>query len=75
MGIWVLHDDLLKRRWWLVPFWDAFAFVIWLNSLVWNRVRWRGMEYRVADGRLIPVVPHLAPQVLPQAREGAEVGK
>ena len=75
MGIRGLHDDLLKRRWWLVPFWDAFAFVIWLNSLVWNRVRWRGMNYRVAGGRLIPVVPHLTPQVLPQTREGAEVGK
>lgn len=75
MGVWGLQDDLLKRRWWLVPFWDAFAFVIWLNSLVWNRVRWRGINYRVAGGRLIPVVPHRAPQVLPQTREGAEVGK
>jgi ceramide glucosyltransferase len=57
MGVWGLHDDLLKRRWWLVPLWDAFAFVIWLNSLVWSRVRWQGVEYRVSGGRLIPVVP------------------
>jgi ceramide glucosyltransferase len=57
MGVWGLHDDLLKRRWWLVPLWDAFAFVIWLNSLVWSRVRWQGVEYRVAGGRLIPVAP------------------
>ena len=56
MGVWGLHDDLLKRRWWLVPLWDAFAFVIWLHSLVWSRVRWQGVEYRVA-GRRIPVVP------------------
>ena len=55
MGVWGLHDDLLKRRWWLVPLWDAFAFVIWFISLFWNRVRWRGAEYRVAGGRLIPV--------------------
>jgi len=55
MGIWGLRDDLLKRRWWLVPLWDAFAFILWLNSLVWSRVRWRGIEYRVAGGRLIPV--------------------
>ena len=59
MGVWGLHDDLLKRRWWLVPLWDAFAFVVWLNSLFWSRVRWRGVEYRVAGGRLIPVAPHL----------------
>lgn len=54
MGIRGLRDDLLKRRWWLVVLWDAIAFVVWLNSLVWNRVRWRGSEYRVAGGRLIP---------------------
>ena len=54
MGVWGLRDDLLKRRWWLVPLWDAFAFVVWLNSLVWSRVRWQGVEYRVAGGRLIP---------------------
>lgn len=57
MGIRGLHDDLLKRRWWLVPLWDAFAFVLWLISLVWNRVRWRGVVYRVAGGRLIRVGP------------------
>ena len=58
MGVWGLHDDLLKRRWWLVPLWDAFAFVLWLNSLFWSRVRWRGVEYRVSGGRLIPVASH-----------------
>jgi len=57
MGVWGLRDDLLKRRWWLVPLWDVFAFVVWVNSLVWSRVRWQGVEYRVAGGRLIPVVP------------------
>jgi ceramide glucosyltransferase len=54
VGVWGLHDDLLKRRWWLVPLWDAFAFVFWLISLFWSRVRWRGVQYRVAGGRLIP---------------------
>ncbi len=58
VGVWGLHDDLLERRWWLVPLWDAFAFVLWLSSLFWSRVRWRGAEYRVSGGRLIPVAPH-----------------
>jgi ceramide glucosyltransferase len=57
MGVRGLHDDLLKRRWWLVPLWDAFAFLFWLISLVWSRVRWQGVEYRVSGGRLIPVAP------------------
>jgi ceramide glucosyltransferase len=55
MGVWGLHDELLKRRWWLVPLWDALAFIVWLNSLVWSRVRWQGKDYRVSGGRLIPV--------------------
>jgi len=62
MGAWGLQDDVVKRRWWLVPLWDAFAFVIWLNSLFWSRVRWRGVEYRIAGGRLIPVIPRLPRQ-------------
>ena len=57
LGIRGLQDDLLKRRWWLVPLWDAFAFFLWLISLFWSRVRWRGVEYRVAGHRLIPAVP------------------
>jgi ceramide glucosyltransferase len=55
VGVCGLGDGLLKRRWWLVPVWDAFAFVVWLNSLVWSRVRWQGVEYRVRAGQLIPV--------------------
>ncbi len=60
VGVWGLRDELLKRRWWLVPLWDAFAFAVWLISIFWSRVRWQGVEYRVAGGRLIPIVrrPH-----------------
>jgi ceramide glucosyltransferase len=62
VSVWGLHDELLKRRWWLVPLWDAFAFVLWLNSLSWSRVRWRGVEYRVSGGRLVPVASHAEKQ-------------
>jgi ceramide glucosyltransferase len=55
MGVWGLRDDRLRRHWWLVPLWDMFAFVIWFNSFIWNRVRWQGVDYRVAGGRLIPL--------------------
>ena len=62
MGAWGLQDDVVKRRWWLVPVWDALAFVLWVHSLFWSRVRWRGVEYRIAGGRLIPVIPRLPRQ-------------
>jgi ceramide glucosyltransferase len=58
VGVWGLHDERLRRQWWLVPLWDAFAFIIWLNSLLWSRVRWRGAQYRIAGGRLIPLASH-----------------
>ncbi|MBZ5670223.1 MAG: bacteriohopanetetrol glucosamine biosynthesis glycosyltransferase HpnI [Acidobacteriia bacterium] len=56
VGVRGLRDSRLKRRWWLVPLWDAFSFIIWLGSHFRNRVRWRGAEYYMTGGRLIPAV-------------------
>jgi hypothetical protein len=53
VGVRGLGDPLLQRRWWLVPLWDAFAPVIWIASLFSKRVRWRGEEYDVRQGRLV----------------------
>jgi ceramide glucosyltransferase len=55
MAAWGLRDNVVRRRWYWVPLWDALGFAVWVASLVWSRVRWQGVEYRVADGRLIPV--------------------
>jgi len=55
VGVWGLHDPLMRRKWWLVPLWDAIAFVVWAASFAQNRVRWRGAEFYVRKGRLIPV--------------------
>jgi ceramide glucosyltransferase len=55
VGVWGLHDPLMRRKWWLVPLWDAVAFVVWAASFAQNRVRWRGAEFYVRKGRLIPV--------------------
>lgn len=54
VGVRGLHDPLLKRQGWLVPLWDAFAFVFWLTSHFSNRIRWRGTEFYVARDRLHP---------------------
>jgi len=53
VGVRGLRDPLLRRRWWLVPLWDAFAPVMWLASLFAKRVRWRGEEYQVRQGCLV----------------------
>ena len=56
VGVWGLRDPLLGRRLWLIPLHDAQAFVIWLLSLFWNRIRWRGKEFYLRNGRLVPIL-------------------
>jgi ceramide glucosyltransferase len=52
---WALGDVQVVRKWWLLPVRDALAFVVWLAGLFRNRIHWRGREFDVHDGRLIPV--------------------
>jgi ceramide glucosyltransferase len=52
---WALGDVRVMRQWWLLPIRDALAFVVWLAGLFRNRIHWRGREFVVHDGRLIPV--------------------
>lgn len=55
VGVRGLKDHLLRRKWYLVPLRDALAFFIWLVSLFANRIEWRGREFYVRQGRLVPV--------------------
>lgn len=41
----------------LVPVWDAMATCIWLASFTRRTIRWRGHDYRIVDGNLVPVRP------------------
>jgi ceramide glucosyltransferase len=45
-----------KRAWMIAP-WDAVAFAIWLASFARRSVRWRGSDYYIRDGVLVPVTP------------------
>jgi ceramide glucosyltransferase len=51
-----LHDGALWKKLWLIPVWDGLAFFIWLFSFVRRSIRWRGGEYYIRDGQLVPVV-------------------
>ena len=57
VGVWGVGDPLLRRKIWLVPFRDAFAFAVWLASFVTRRIEWRGVEYYIRDKRLVPAEP------------------
>jgi len=50
---------LKQRRFWkqmpLIPVWDAVALGIWLVSFLRTSIRWRGADYHICDGKLVPV--------------------
>jgi ceramide glucosyltransferase len=48
------QPDFWKRAWMIAP-WDAVAFAIWLASFARRSVRWRGSDYYIRDGILVPV--------------------
>jgi ceramide glucosyltransferase len=41
----------------LIPAWDLVATFIWLTSFTRKSIRWRGQDYRIVDGNLVPVRP------------------
>src|SRR5690348_858518 len=54
---WVIGVRGLKQRWLdtrIVVAWDVFAFVVWLASFCRNSIRWRGGDYRIRNGQLVP---------------------
>ena len=57
---WVIGVHGLKQpRFWkqmpLIPLWDALAFFIWLVSFSRKSIRWRGADYYIREGKLVPV--------------------
>jgi ceramide glucosyltransferase len=57
IGIHGLRQPGLWKDMLLIPVWDAVAFAIWLTSFGRNSIRWRGANYYIRDGRLVPVAP------------------
>ncbi len=57
---WTIGIHGLKQpRFWkqmpLIPLWDAMAFCIWLASFLRKSIRWRGADYYIREGKLVPV--------------------
>jgi ceramide glucosyltransferase len=48
-------DNLVRRKQWMLPLRDAFAFVVWLASFFPQRIRWRDQQFYVRNKRLVPV--------------------
>ncbi len=55
IGVWGLHQSNLWKKMLVIPLWDALAFGIWLASFGRRSIRWRGSDYLLREGRLVPV--------------------
>jgi ceramide glucosyltransferase len=55
VGVRGVGDQLLRRRMWLLPIRDVFAFAVWVASFFHNRIEWRGSHYTIRDKQLVPV--------------------
>ena len=49
-----LKQSGVWRKLGYIPLWDAVATVIWLASFARKTIRWRGHDYRIINGELIP---------------------
>jgi len=56
IGIHGLHQRILWKQMPLLPVWDAVAFAIWLISFTRSSIRWRGADYYIREGQLVPVL-------------------
>ena len=54
IGGYGLKQKSIGRKLLLIPLWDALAFVIWAASFARSSVRWRGAEYYIRQGELVP---------------------
>jgi ceramide glucosyltransferase len=55
VGVWGVRDEILRRKFWLVPLRDAIHFVIWLASFASNHIRWGGVEYVIRQSRMVAI--------------------
>jgi ceramide glucosyltransferase len=53
VGVWGVGDEVLRRKFWLVPLRDLLNFGVWLASFASNRITWGGDDYVLRKGRMI----------------------
>jgi ceramide glucosyltransferase len=56
IGVRGLKDSGVWKKMPLIPLWDATAFLIWLASFGRKTIRWKGIDYHIRGGMLVPVI-------------------
>ena len=54
VGVWGLRQRGVWEKLLLLPLWDGFACLIWLVSFARKGIRWRGKNYLIRNGELVP---------------------
>src|SRR5271156_5461945 len=54
VGSWGLKQPGIWKKLALIPLWDGMASLIWLTSFTRKTIRWRGRNYLMRDGNLVP---------------------
>ncbi|MBZ5539779.1 MAG: hypothetical protein LAN61_04565 [Acidobacteriia bacterium] len=67
VGVWGLDDPVTRKSLWLVPLRDALNFAVWIAGFFTSKIRWRGLEFRVQKGLLVPVQDAGDAQAAPRA--------
>jgi len=68
----VLHDPLLRQRWWLLPVQDMLGFLVWIGGFLGNTIVWRGRKCTMSrDGRLVNPLVFMQPLHLQRERNDA----
>ncbi len=55
VGVWGLRQRDCWSKMALIPLWDAVACLIWAASFLRRSIRWRGSDYYIRGGALVPV--------------------
>ncbi len=56
-GVMVLDCPVARRRWWLTPAWDVFAFAVWVAGWTGRSAVWRDQRITLDDhGRIVESV-------------------
>jgi hypothetical protein len=61
IGVLAMKQAGIWKRIPLIPIWDLFAFGIWLVSFTQRTIRWRGVDYFLRQGQLLPAAPGAVP--------------
>ena len=57
IGVWGMKQRGIWSKMPLIPLWDAIAFGIWIASFSRRTIRWRGVDYFLREGKLVPAHP------------------